>query len=195
MFQSWFSAIKIDRRAAYFKAIVKLEDNFLISRDSCRLAWANLHFYPNYTLLQAMRTNTVPVTSHYYLYSLNDVFALEHSASSLMEANRRIGLQLTEESVLSYFIFFCAMVSTPAERVIPLTAFEAFPEAIDDKEKRDKLVSLIRDPSVKNLGDGAFQIYLPVIFGRDLVQTQVRIEADGRVEATQEAPLMTDLFE
>ena len=151
---------------------------------------ARLPFYDHYRLADLRITGVEGVHRAFVLFASEQVVWLDGDTAEVHYVNDLEQLALTADTVLDYVRFFVFIVRGESgpfvliESAGMLAAGTAPPETL--AARRAAVVPLVLQGRDK---EGSFRAAATIAYGDALFRTAISIQADGRIEMTDDAPL------
>lgn len=190
-----FIPLELDDIALALDQINPLLDGSHYDPIQTRILAADLPFYHGYQLFDISDHTTHPVRHHYAVYSHGDPHILNFTNDCIYKLNKHIPIQLDENNVYEYVIFFFRHVSGTHGRFLVV-------ENIDDiawKENpppnaRQAIASMIKPLSLKEKrADGTYIFDAHMVFKNGLFRSDVLVDRDGNIQMNNEELLIEDM--
>lgn len=155
----------------------------------------DLSFYPGYRLLEISDHTVSPAVMRHAVCSKDDVVVLNWSNEPIYALNAKLPIQLNEENVTDYAIFFLSYVRGKHGRFLVVQNVDDIAWKEEPPAPARKAIGDMLEPvSVVEQGnDGGFFLKATVVFKDSLFKTDIYIEADGQVNISNEELLVEDM--
>ena len=190
-YQTDWHKLDRDRTTAMIDSVKSAGDHILFSHTTSEAKCARLPFYRNLLLYRLTNYASLPSFSFDYLGDGTTYFHLDGSPTAIYHANDTFQMNLNEDTVLDYAVFFFNHVSGPDGDIYVIGDLEDHP-ALDSLTltQMDDLVARFQQPEIMTKPQGGFTVKTILFYLGSLVYATVDIAANGRVDVTDFQMLM-----
>lgn len=160
-----------------------------------------LPFYPGYRFLEVSNHTVFPSLQRFVLYTDDDFMILDFTNDPIYALNKKLPIQLNEDSVLDYVRFFFTYVRGKHGRFL-------ISETVDDIHWKDepppaarKAVGKMLQPiEIKSSDGGTYHMEATMVFKDSLFKSDIYVSSDGSVTLKdeelliEEMPILDDVF-
>ena len=189
--------IRLNREQAQrvLKQLSTHRDAVVFSREVTDVSWLELPFYTNYRLYRLVNYATLPTFTMTYLSDGSEYIALDGTANPIYTVNEKDPLQLTEDNVIGYLVFFFGNVQGSEGDVFLIKNPDKMPfmSSLTPAQKQNidrsfRMLEVIPDPA-----NHCFIVNATLHYGGGLVAAEIVIMDDGKISFQDQNLLITGI--
>lgn len=195
MYREAFKKLELEEAALILDAVNPLlEGTPFDPIETVIMAW-DMDFYPGYRLLEIADHSSTPVLKRFVVYSADYQVVLDWKNETIYALNQKLPIQLNDQNVVDYAIFFFTYVRGKHGRFLIV-------ENVDDIQWKDepppnarkaisKMIEAVQ--VIGNGDDGEVKLSACMMFKDSLFKSEILVKPDGHVVMDNEKLLIEDI--
>lgn len=195
MFQEAFVKLELEDVATILDSVNPLLEGSEFDPVKATILSHDIDFYPGYKLFEISDQTLSPAHTRCVVYKNDNVVVLDWSNKPIYDLNANIPIQLNDENVCDYAIFFFTYVRGNHGRFIVVQNVDDIDWKEEPPPAARKAISEMLEPVsiVGKTPQGIYQLRARVVFKDSLFKTDIYVEPNGQVTLSEEELLVEDM--